>query len=103
MDTLNKISKALIELRTASLSIQSEQDLKSTMKRYDMLFLGDKFNQINSIELRHSLKEFFNLELSNKELLEYLPVVCKSLEMPLEALQNLDNLGVTSAYIVTLH
>ena len=100
MESVVLLSNALKDLKNASLSIHTDDDLVTTMKKYDMLFLGKKVNEINSIELRHSLEHIFNLEFTNEE---QLPTVCKSLDMKLEALQSLDNLGVTTAYIITLY
>ncbi|HID0845977.1 hypothetical protein [Clostridium botulinum] len=76
------------------------------MDKYDMLFLGGKFNCIYSIELLHSLKKVFQFEISKDELNNLIPVACKSLNMkfdPMIALNNLDssNRSVDS-YAITL-
>ncbi|APC82097.1 TPA: hypothetical protein ACXDAZ_003498 [Clostridium botulinum] len=81
-------------------------DVKSVMDKYDMLFLGGKFNCIYSIELLHSLKKVFQFEISKDELNNLIPVACKSLNMkfdPMIALNNLDssNRSVDS-YAITL-
>lgn len=103
LDISKQLTDVLLELRNASLSIDSERELKETMTKYDMLFLGENFNKINSIELKHSLKVVFDLELTSEQLLDFLPKACETLNMPLEGLQAVDNPGVVSAYFITLH
>lgn len=103
MNDLQQLTNALLELKDSSLSIFTEEDYKETIKKYDCILLGEKFNKLGSYELLHSLKRNFNLELTNEQLIDYLPIVCKPLNMQLEGLQRVDNLGVLSAYFITLH
>lgn len=102
MEIHKKLIDVLVELRNASLSIKTEDDLKTTMKKYNMIFFGEKLNKINSIELKNTLKTHFNIELTNNQLLEYLPAVCESLDMQIEGLQRVDEPGKTTAYFITL-
>lgn len=82
---LQQLSSILLELRNASMGIRNN-DVKSVMNKYDMLFLGEKFNCIYSIELLHSLKNIFNFEISKDELNTLIPIACKSLNMKSEAM-----------------
>lgn len=102
--TSKQLSDVLQELSQASIQIKNESDLRSTMDKYDMLFLGENFNIINSIELRHTLSEHFHMEVSNDELNSLIPVICPALNMtfePMVAVKDLSN-PVTSSYLITL-
>lgn len=81
-------------------------DVKSVMDKYDMLFLGGKFNCIYSIELLHSLKKFFNFEISKDELNTLIPVACKSLNMKFEPMIAVSDLKTDNpplnSYAITL-
>lgn len=99
----NQLRNALIQMRDASLAIVDEKSYKETTKKYDCVLLGEKFNKLGSYELLHSLKKNFDVEMTNEELLEYLPTVCKTLDMQLEGLQRVDKLGEISAYFIELH
>jgi hypothetical protein len=68
-------------------------DVQSLMKKYDMLFLGEKANVINSIELRHTIKNYFKTEISIEELNMQLPSVCTSLNMIAEPMKALDDMA----------
>lgn len=79
MNDMMIISKALQDLKQESLSLNN---IKS--ERFDILFLGEKFNTINSAELREVLARHYNLDL---------PHVCKHNNMQIRALKNLQNLN----------
>ena len=98
-----EILSVLLELRTASL--QTTDDPRATMIKYDMLFLGEKFNTIYSVELRHSLEKVFGINISIEELHQVLPSLCSTLGMncePMKAINDLSN-PVPAAYSITLH
>lgn len=89
---IKKIVDVLEELRLAS--IQATPDtIKLVMKKYDMLFLGGKFNTIYSDELRHALKNHFNIEISNEDLVKVLPSIAKMLNMKLETMVAVEDVG----------
>ncbi len=93
---IKKLIEILLELRAASLQIgknPSENEIKSLMQKYDMLFLGENINRIYSIELCHSLKNYFHIETDINELNDLIPVACKSLNMKYETLVAIDDLG----------
>lgn len=102
-ELLEQVRNVLIELRNDSLTICDEKTYRETVEKYNCVLLGEKFNKLGSYELLNYLKENFNSELTNEELLECLPIVCKSLDMPLEPLQRVDKLGETAAYFISLH
>ncbi len=80
------IGETLLKLKFAAKMIKSEDDLKATMHKYDMLFLGANFNNIYARELQHSLEKVFNKQISLPELLDVIPEVCKSLGMKFETM-----------------
>jgi hypothetical protein len=99
---LNTIASILLELKTASLQFQD--DPKPLMNKYDIMFLGEKFNIIYSDELRHSLESFFKISISLEELNQLLPSACKALNMLCEPMKNMSDLNnpVPAAYSIML-
>lgn len=82
----------LSELRNAS--IKSTPDtIRETMKKYDMLFVGSKFNTIYSIEFHHSLKTIFDVDISMSELNELIPTACKMLNIRFDQLIAVEDIG----------
>lgn len=80
----------LSELKNAS--IRSTPDtIVDTMRKYNMLFLGSKFNTIYSIELHHSLKTIVDIDMS--ELNNLMPTACSILNMRLEELIAVEDIG----------
>lgn len=75
----------LLELKKASIS-STPDTIESVIHKYDMLFLGSKFNNIYSLELRHSLEKIFNYNVSLDELHSVIPQICKTLNMKFEKL-----------------
>lgn len=82
---INLLTNVLLDLRKASIT-STPDTIESVMQKYDMLFLGSKFNTIYSIELRHCLDKTFNYNVSIDELHSVIPQVCKTLDMKLEKL-----------------
>ena len=82
---LTKLINVLSELRIASIN-STPDTIKTTMKKYDIIFSGEQFNCIYSIELAHSLKNVFNVNTSHDELLTLIPVACSKLNMKFEEL-----------------
>lgn len=89
-----QLSEILIELRNASMQINllpTENEIKSVMHKYDMLFVGEKFNIIYSLELRHSLEKYFGIKITNEELNKLIPISCASLNMKYEPMAKVED------------
>lgn len=102
MDKMQKLTEVLQELRTAALSINSEVDLKATMHKYDMLFLGEKFNSINTVELHHCLQNVFGYGISKEEFLKLIPTACESLGMKADAMVLAKDTSTLAGYFIYL-
>lgn len=89
-----RLSDIFIELSAVSKAISNERQLRAAMHKYDMLFLGEKFNIIYSMELHHTLSAHFGINLSMDELLSLIPTICSSLGMqcmPMVEIGHMDN------------
>ncbi|MGM7635668.1 hypothetical protein [Bacillus sp. Hm123] len=102
MNKLGKIVDVLNELRTSASLINSESTLKATMQKYDMLFMGEKFNKITSLELRHCLIKVFEYEIPEDEFMNLVPIACESLSMKTEAMGLANDPSKLAAYFITL-
>ena len=102
---LNKLTDVLSELRSASMQA-NEDTIMDLMKRYNLLFLGDKFNTIYSQELPQSLETFFNFPIELDELNQLIPEVCKLLQMNYEPMIKVSDVGSSNpkiaSYSITL-
>lgn len=101
---LIKLTDILSDLKNASKSITVD-NAKITMSKYDILFLGAKFNSIYSVELYHSLNNVFNFNITMDELHSIITTACNSLNMKFEELINVEDIGKsvpTSCYKITL-
>ncbi len=90
--TIQNLVDVLVELRNASIN-SSPNTIKTLMNEYDMLFVGEKFNTIYSEELRHCLDKKFNYLVSINELNSLLPQICKTLNMKLNKLIAVEDIG----------
>lgn len=101
---LQKLIDILCEIRNASVRITPDT-IRETMKEYDMLFVGSKCNTIFSIELHHSLKTKFNIDIAMTDLNTLIPVACKTLNMSFEELVQVKDIGKPNpniSYKITL-
>lgn len=99
--TNEKLIEILIQLKNESLKMNTfntEEEIKSVMHKYDMLFVGKDFNTIYSLELRHSLEKYFGIELTNEELNELLPTACTSLNMKYSPMAKANDLSNPAPY-----
>lgn len=96
------IVSVLIELRSAALTCQVNP--KPLMEKYDLLFGGENFNKIYSIDLRHALETVFKISITLKELNQLVPSICSSLNMPCEPMKALNDMNnpIPAAYLITL-
>ncbi|MBS6504620.1 MAG: hypothetical protein KH415_23960 [Clostridium sp.] len=102
---LHKLINILSEFRYSSM--QTNEDIvMDLMKRYNILFLGSKFNTIYSQELPQSLKTFFDFSINIDELNQLIPDACKALQMKFEPIVALSDAGKPNAkiagYTITL-
>lgn len=92
--TKKQLTDVLLELSQASKGISGEEELRATMVKYDMLFLGGEFNTIYTLELYHTLISYFGIETSREALNSLIPEVCTSLGMkciPMAKANDLNN------------
>lgn len=89
---LKKLIDVLCELRIASIS-SNINTIESTMKKYNMLFLGEKLNTIYSIELHNSLNKIFNFDIDYIELNSLIPKACDMLKMSYETMIVVEDIG----------
>lgn len=86
-DIVEKIENVLIELRNSRIQCpKTEAGIRGITERFDMLFVGENLNIIYSVELRHTLREKYELDLSQEELNKLIPGLCKNLSMKCEPL-----------------
>lgn len=96
--TDNQLKNVLIELSQASRSITCEEDLRCIMRKYDMLFVGEKYKIIYSLELCHTLISYFEINTDREELNALIPSVCDSLNMKIEPMALVDDLANPDPY-----
>lgn len=95
---LQIIVNNLCELKNES--IKSTPDtIKKTVKKYDMLFLGSKFNTIYSIEFHHYLQTKLNIDISMDDLNSLIPAACNILNMSFEELIAVNDIGKPNPFI----
>lgn len=96
MELSQQIASVLIELKQAGLSIQgnaSHETWHSLVERYNILFLGEKFNTIYCRELLYTLNDKFQISIGIEELLSLIPQICFTLGMKTEPLVRLEDAG----------
>lgn len=106
VDILESIRNALIELRNSSIQCHNDENsYKKLINRYDMVFTGENFGIIYSIELCHSLNTKFGIQVDLKDLNLELPALCKSLHMTCEPMRDVSDLSnpIPAAYKIILH
>lgn len=93
---LNKIAEILLELRSASKFMyqnQTEEYVKSIMRKHDMLMVGEKFNTIYSNEFAHSLVTVHKIQINNDELTAIIPGICSTLGMNCEPMYEVSDIS----------
>ncbi|PKG23924.1 hypothetical protein [Niallia nealsonii] len=102
MNHSQKLIEVLTELKSAAMSITNELEYRETVDKYDIMFVGSKFNKINTMELRHSLSKVFHYEISTEDMINEMPKVLSSLEMKFEALVLAEDHSKLAGYYVEL-
>lgn len=104
-ENLQRLVNILSELRYSSMQT-SEATIHDLINRYNLLFLGSKFNTIYSQELPQSLKTFFDFDIEVDELNQLIPKACDILQMKYEPMIALSDLSKSSkkiyCYTITL-
>ena len=103
------VRNALIQLKSEIVKLQGnckEDNLKSLMQKYNMLFMGKHFNVINSLELLHMLNSQQGTAISVEEFNAMLPGVCNELRLETESLIRVADAGLqnppTYCYLIHL-
>lgn len=104
--TQQQLIDVLRELISEGMSITDETTYKKISTKYDVMFLGEHFNHIYSLDLRHTLEHHFGITVSNDELNDVLPSVCEHMGLecsPMYAVSDLSNSNRTPhCYQITL-
>lgn len=95
-----QIEAVLLELKHASETIQKNHSVwHDVMSEYNLLFLGDKFQVIYSVELAFSLKTKFGIDLTPEDLNEIIPGICSHLGMKISPMVLAEDIGKPDAPI----
>ncbi|MCU5668672.1 hypothetical protein OCB72_28950 [Bacillus cereus] len=97
-DTLTVLSDVLKELR----AVVSKADWKTMIENYNMIFLGEKFNKVNTLDLHRYLQNTIKLKISEEELLTLIPIACTSLNMKIESMFIFEKTNKLAGYVIQL-
>lgn len=89
------IASALQEIRDAALEAQTSPSIdgETLAERYDMLFMGERFNVISGVELCHALNVKFGVPIALDAFLLDIPRVCADLGIDIQPLVQLEDIG----------
>lgn len=101
MDELcEKLMTVLETLQYESINCsKTESEIKNLQRKYNIMFLGSKFNTFYSNELFTVLGDKFKLQINADEFNESLPIACKLLHMKCEPFNKLSNMKEPTAYV----
>lgn len=81
-------------MKRASEFIQSNHSAwHDVMSEYNLLFLGDKFQVIYSVELAFSLKTKLDIEVTPEDLNKMIPGICSNLGMKISPMILAEDVG----------
>lgn len=102
--TQQQLASVLSELSKECRSVSSESDYTKLIQKYDMVFIGEKMNIINTQELCVTLSKCFGFSISLDELNRMVPTVCGSIGMKCMPEFSLDcpNPNIPYCYSITL-
>ncbi len=103
MDTyLEKLIPIFEELRSSSMLISGNPH--PTMQKYDLMFLGEKFNTIYTNDLHACLANYFGIKIEYSKLNELVPSICNALSMKYEPMKEITDLNnpVPACYQIEL-
>lgn len=103
-DKIMDLHDVFIELSEASKLAVSDEDVIKLMHKYDIVFAGEKHNEIDSLELVHTLNYYFHIRIDNEELTELIPIVCDAMKLKYQGMRRLDDkqAKVPYCYKITL-
>ena len=104
-EKFESVISALQTLRAETLQCpKTEKEIHALAVKYDIMFLGKDFNTIYSLELCHTLKTKFGMQIELSELNQMVPEVCKTLQMSCEPMQATSDMSnpVPAAYKIIL-
>lgn len=87
LDTLQMLRSESVALQNSA----TNYNVQTLMHKYDMLFIGEKFNHIYSHELCHMLNTKLGIKVSLDELNTIIPEVCATLDMKSEPMIKLED------------
>lgn len=88
-DLTFKLIDVFKELCASSKSITD--DPRPTIKKYDMLFLGSKFNIVYTNEMYHVLENYFHISMENEDFQKLVPTICSTLDMKYIPMQRVED------------
>lgn len=89
-----QILDVLQTLRSETMALKNsvtDSDVRTLMHKYDMLFIGERFNHIYSHDLCHMLNTKLGIKMSLDELNTIIPEVCAILNIEIEPMIKLED------------
>ena len=103
MDRLkHMVADALLELKDAALGIKNDDDYDEVKLKYDVSFLGEKDNILESAMLSFALEYYFDLVLLDEQLNDILPYVCDEIGLKCEPNDLPEEDLAANAYLIHL-
>ena len=96
---MNAVINALNELKGESITSENPKEM---MYKYDLMFFGENYNIIYSIELCNALNTYFKVDISIEELQNIIPDICKSLKMECKPMFLAENPTEVYCYMIYL-
>lgn len=90
-DKIMDLHDVFIELSEASKCAITDEDAVKLMHKYDIIFAGENHNEIDSLELVHTLNDYFHIHIDNDELTELIPSVCDAMKLKYQGMRRLDD------------
>lgn len=96
MDKTQLVIDSIEDIRKAPIGVETETEYRKLIKKYDMIFMGESFNTITSLEFAHYLKNQKDPSINHDFILEVLPKLAKKLNIELESQIKMDDIGKTN-------
>lgn len=79
------------ELKSSSMLITG--DPQAIRQKYNLMFLGEKYNKIYTNDLHACLENYFGINIEYSKLNELVPSICNILSMKYEPMRNINDLS----------